>query len=100
MITLSNYKIIEPLYESTNSIVYRRQRELDNLPVVIKILQTEYPTPQQLGHLHNEYEFTKDLNITGIRKAIELVEIDRKPALLLEYVVGETLKQTFVGQRQ
>jgi hypothetical protein len=55
MSTLSNYKIIEPLYESTNSIVYRGQRERDNLPIVIKILQTEYPTPQQLLHLNNDY---------------------------------------------
>jgi PAS domain S-box-containing protein len=99
MVTLSGYQITQQLHESPNSKVYLGQQEQDHRPIVIKILQSEYPTPQQLVQFHNEYEFTKELNIEGIRKAVEVTEIEHKHALLLEYVAGETLKRTFVEQR-
>src|SRR5688572_26836406 len=99
MITLPGYQIVEPLYESSNSRLYKGRREQDNLPIVIKILQSDYLNEQQLAHLQNEYEFTKDLNLSGVRKALELTEIEQKPALLLEYVAGQTLKEVALEQR-
>ncbi|MDM8558759.1 hypothetical protein [Candidatus Parabeggiatoa sp. HSG14] len=44
MLTLPNYKIGSQIYESANSIVYRRHRKKDNQPVILKILKQDYPT--------------------------------------------------------
>lgn len=96
MVAIEDYEIIEQLHESANSKIYRGRRVADGALIAIKILQSDFPTPQQLAQFNNEYEFTRKLKINGIRRAIEVTEIEYKPALLLEYVSGKTLKQAFV----
>ena len=83
------------IYESKNSLIYHQPAGEYDTPVVIKVFKTTSPTPHQLIHFTNEYEFTKDLAIDGIRKAIAQLRIEDKPALVLEYVPGQTLQQAF-----
>ncbi len=91
---------LELMYESNNSLIYYQSESEYNRPVVIKVLNADRPTPQYLVHFNNEYEFTKDLAIDGVRKAIARVRMGDKLALVMEYVAGQTLKQAFVEQRQ
>ena len=44
----------------------------------------------------NEYELTKDLTFPGIRKAFEALVIEHTPALILEYIAGDTLKNACI----
>lgn len=87
------------IHESNHSRVYYRAGKPPEQPVVIKVLNSEHPTPQQLIHYNNEYEFTKDLTIDGVRKSLAQTRLDDKPALVLEYVPGQTLKEAFAAQR-
>jgi PAS domain S-box-containing protein len=88
------------IHESSNSLIYHQPAGLYDTPVIIKVLNTDRPTPRQLVRLNNEYEFTKDLSIEGVRKAIAQTRIESRPALVMEYVAGQTIEQAFVEQRQ
>jgi hypothetical protein len=56
MINLVGYQISQEIHQSGNSIVYRGYRESDNLPVRIKVLRQNYPTPTQLTRYKQEYQ--------------------------------------------
>lgn len=63
--TFSGYQIIEQLYESANSLVYRARRTKDDTPVILKTLKEEYPSPSRIAWFQREYEVTKSLDIPG-----------------------------------
>ncbi len=83
------------LFEGVNSIIYYRDTSEWNTPVIIKVIKNDFPTPTQLIQFNNEYEFTKDLKIEGIRKAYKKDKLEGKPALVLEYFQGVTFKKSF-----
>lgn len=43
-----DYQVREVVYESDNSLVYRAYRQVDNQPVILKMLKQAYPTPKEL----------------------------------------------------
>ncbi len=51
-----------------NSTIYRGFYDNFEKEIVVKILNSEYPTNEQIIRFNNEYEFTKDLEISRIRK--------------------------------
>ncbi len=61
--------------------------------VTLKLLKANFPTQRQFDYFQHEYEVTKDLDISGVRKALKFGVIENKPALLLEYIDGLTLHQ-------
>ncbi len=86
------------IYEGPHSRIYHSETSEYGTAVAVKILWDEYPTPRQIVQFNNEYEFTKDLNLKGIRKAYKHTTIENKYALVLEYVKGTTLKEAFGTQ--
>ncbi|WP_254563714.1 AAA family ATPase [Oscillatoria sp. HE19RPO] len=58
-----NYKIIETLYESSQSIVYRTVRRSDRQSVIIKLLKDAYPSPEKIAKFKREYELTQSLEL-------------------------------------
>jgi serine/threonine protein kinase len=49
MMTLKGYRVLAQLHESAHSRVYRAFREVDNQPVVLKVLAENYPTPEAIA---------------------------------------------------
>ena len=88
------------LHESNNSRIYYKADSVYDQPVVIKVLNSEHPTPHQLIRYNNEFEFTKDPTVAGVRKSLAQIKLDDKPALVMEYVPGQTLKEAFAAQQQ
>ncbi|MGB7709998.1 MAG: AAA family ATPase [Microcoleus sp.] len=93
MIEINGYQTIDQIYESDNSIVYRGIRQQDNLPVILKMLKQDYPTPAQLTHYRQEYEITRNLNLEGVIKAYSLEEYQRTLVIILEDFGGNSLKR-------
>ena len=62
MLAIAGYHIIEQLYASAHSIVYRARRSADNAPVVLKVLREEYPPLEEIARFRREYEMTRQLN--------------------------------------
>jgi len=63
-------------------------------PVVIKKPSNRHPSRRSLRSLEREYELTRALNaVAGVRKALGQQSIEGQPALILEYIDGETLQK-------
>jgi predicted ATPase/signal transduction histidine kinase/tRNA A-37 threonylcarbamoyl transferase component Bud32 len=91
-ITLPGYCITEPIYESSETLVYRGQRTLDEQPVVIKLLRSEYPSFKELVQFRNQYTITKNLNLPGIIKTYSLENYRNGYALVMEDFGGISLQ--------
>ncbi|MEH2129015.1 AAA family ATPase [Nostoc sp.] len=89
---LLNYQISEQLYAGSRTLVYRAIREADRLPVVIKLLQQEYPTFNELLLFRNQYTIAKNLDLPGIVHPYSLEPYRNSYALVMEDFGGISLK--------
>ncbi|BAZ18111.1 serine/threonine protein kinase [Calothrix sp. NIES-4071] len=93
MVNITEYKIIEKIHESIETIVYRSKIEQKQESVFIKLLKSEYPTLEQITRLRHEYKVLKDLTIEGIVKPCSLEKYKNAYALILEDFGGQPLNQ-------
>jgi serine/threonine protein kinase len=91
MITILGYQVVEQLYESPRSFIYRGVRECDRLPVILKTLKQEYPSPEAIARLRLEYTITHNLDLAGVVKAYSLEAYPRGLAIVLEDFGGVAL---------
>ncbi|MBE9118730.1 AAA family ATPase [Lusitaniella coriacea LEGE 07157] len=94
MKALSGYQIIDRLYESGSTNVYRAIHTQSTQLVILKILEKEYPTPQERTCYKQEYEISRHLNLDGIAKAISFAEKRRTSAIIFEDFGGESLRKS------
>ncbi|GET36501.1 trifunctional serine/threonine-protein kinase/ATP-binding protein/sensor histidine kinase [Microseira wollei] len=92
-IALPGYRIIELIYDSTRTLVYRGQRTKDQKPVAIKLLRSEYPSFNELVQFRNQYSIAKNLDLPGIIKTYSLENCRNGYALVMEDMGGISLKQ-------
>jgi predicted ATPase/signal transduction histidine kinase len=93
LVNIPNHQVVEQIYESTNSQVYRGIRQSDNLPVILKALNTDFPSFQALGRYKLEYEITKKLASNFVIKAYGLERYNRRFFLILEDFGGISLAE-------
>lgn len=99
MITIPGYTLLEEIYEGLNTIVYRGRDDQDGKAVIIKLNKAEYPSLEQIAELNNEYEILKDLDIAGISRIYAQVKYNNGPALVMEDIGGDTLKNFMASQK-
>ncbi|CAN1213436.1 histidine kinase [Tumidithrix helvetica PCC 7403] len=93
MIEIPGYKINSLVYESDLSIVYRGNRLDDFQPVILKILKSEYPPPEEIVRYKLEYEICSRLNhIEGVVKAYSFTKHKRIRFIAFEDFGGESLR--------
>ena len=90
---MKNISIIAQIYESNNSIVYRGRRQSDGEPVIIKLLQQEYPSPEQVIRYKQEYEISHSFKINGVVKAYSLEKYLNRWLIIFEDFGGESLNK-------
>ncbi|MCX5874252.1 MAG: AAA family ATPase [Deltaproteobacteria bacterium] len=61
MSNVSDCRIISKIYESNTSTVYRAVRGAEELPVILKMLKQDYPTPEHIVKYKQEYRITRAL---------------------------------------
>lgn len=93
MIILPGIDIRAKIYESSNSLVYRGGREQDNLPIILKVLKQDYPTPVELIRYRQEYEITRSLSLEGVIKVYSQQDYQRTLVMMLEDFGGESLEK-------
>ncbi|MGD2181356.1 PAS domain S-box protein [Lusitaniella coriacea] len=93
MICLPGYIITEKLYESATTIVYRGQREEDRVSVIIKLLQSDYPTLEDITRLRQGYAIPRQIDCSGIVQPYRLKPYNNSYALILEDFGAQSLKQ-------
>ncbi|MEH2247991.1 trifunctional serine/threonine-protein kinase/ATP-binding protein/sensor histidine kinase [Nostoc sp.] len=89
---LLNYRISDQLYAGSRTLVYRAIREADQLPVVIKLLQQEYPTFNELLLFRNQYTIAKNIDLPGIVHPYSLEPYGNSYALVMEDFGGISLR--------
>jgi predicted ATPase/signal transduction histidine kinase/CheY-like chemotaxis protein len=71
-ISLTGYRIVAQIYAGTHTLIYRGIREQDRCPVVIKILQAQFPNSKEILQLRNHYTITKNLDLPSIPQTLAL----------------------------
>ncbi|WP_432666123.1 AAA family ATPase [Wukongibacter baidiensis] len=86
------YEIIEKIYESSNSIIYRAVKSDDDKSVIIKLLNHEYPSEERIAQFNYEYEIINNIDIDGVIKEYGLESYKSSFALILEDFDGIAIK--------
>ncbi|MFQ4160607.1 MULTISPECIES: trifunctional serine/threonine-protein kinase/ATP-binding protein/sensor histidine kinase [Nostocales] len=92
---IPGYKIYSQLYAGSRTRVYRAIREQETLPVVIKLLTSEYPSFNELLQFRHQYTISKNLNIPGILRPLSL-ETYRNGYILVMEDGGEISLREYV----
>jgi predicted ATPase/signal transduction histidine kinase len=97
VVSLPGYDLTEELYRGMKTLVYRGVKRDQNgggagEPVVIKFLQRDYPTFQELLQFRNQYTIAANLNMAGIVRPKSLEIYGNSYALVMEDVGGISLK--------
>ncbi|MBD2253056.1 AAA family ATPase [Nostoc parmelioides] len=95
---ISGYTITEQIYWGSRTTVYRATQYIQKLPVVIKVLQREYPTFGELVQFRNQYAISKNLPIVGIIQPLSLEKFGNSYALIMEDWGGISL-ETYIQQQ-
>ena len=93
MVILAGYENFIQIHESDNSLVYRARQVDNKQPVILKFLNRDYPTVEQIRRYKQEYHLTCQLDSPGIAKAYSLEEWQRSYVIVLEDFGGISLKQ-------
>ncbi|CAK8723183.1 hypothetical protein KKHLCK_12495 [Candidatus Electrothrix laxa] len=99
MLMLPQYQIIQQIYESSHSIIYRSIRKEDNQPVILKMLREGYTSLAELSRLKQEYEIITSLSHPGIIKAYDIERHQNTTIIILEDFGGESLQRIMEKQR-
>lgn len=99
--TENNSKLIlrRLLYESQQTLVYRALRGAEEppQPIILKLLKSDYPTPEQLRRYQHEYEITQNLMSPGVIQIYGLHPYRNTVFLTLEDIGGQSLAQSLPG---
>ncbi|BAY34650.1 multi-sensor signal transduction multi-kinase [Nostoc carneum NIES-2107] len=90
---IPGYQIGSQLYIGSRTRVYRAIREQDQLPVVIKLLASQYPSFNELLQFRNQYTISKNFQIPGIIHPLSLEPYDNGYILVMEDTGGISLRE-------
>jgi predicted ATPase/signal transduction histidine kinase len=99
MMALTGYQINELIYSGSRTLVHRGVREIDQKPVVIKLLRRDYPTFNELVRFRNQYTIAKNLDIDGIIKTYSLEHHQNSYALVMEDLGDISLQEYTANYR-
>ncbi|MBV9792215.1 MAG: serine/threonine-protein kinase PknK, partial [Chloroflexi bacterium] len=92
--TVSGYTIFEQVHVGVASLVYRATRNSDGKPVVLKLLNNDYPSPAELVKFRRQYDIVKDIKLPGVVQVYALEHCNNTLALIMEDFGGSSLKHT------
>lgn len=98
MFTLPDYRLTEELLSNARYALWRGVSEKSGAPVLVKLLHQEYPALDDLERLRHEYEATKNLDVEGAVRPLELKPFRNGLALVLEDRGGVSL-DVFMGDQ-
>ena len=90
---ISGYTVAEELYRSSKKVFFRGVRGEDGKSVIIKTLDSEYPSAQEKARLQYEYQLLKSLDISGVVLGYDFKEYDNNVAIILEDFEGVPLSR-------
>ena len=91
--SIKDYTLQSVIYTGNKTVVYRGQRHSDRLPVVIKVLNLDYPSEEEIIRFRSQYEIAQQLqDVPGVIKHYSLEDYENTKALILEDMGGRALR--------
>src|ERR1044072_3611915 len=81
---LPGYRLGAELLHGDHTAIYRGVREHDALPVIIKTLAREYPSPSEVRRLEFEHRMLEKLRGPHVIRTLGLARAGGQLALILE----------------
>ena len=81
---IDGYKLVEQLYSSAQTRVYRAIQLTQQQSVIIKVLAKAYPSQYELARFRSQYAITKSLSISGVASVLGLEPYEGGEALVIE----------------
>ncbi len=96
---MQNYQIVERIYQSKSSLVYRALENHNDSSVILKVLKGSYPTPRELTRYRQEYEITRSLKVANVIQAYDLQRYENSLVMILEDFGGKSLSK-LLGKKE
>lgn len=96
---IQGFRIANVIHSSSLYVNCRAVRTADGVPVIIKTLKQEHPSPRQIARLEHEYLITKKLSHAGVRKIYSLEFFNESVALIQEDTKSESLHYYLEDQK-
>ncbi|MEG4866354.1 MULTISPECIES: ATP-binding sensor histidine kinase [unclassified Microcoleus] len=90
---ISDYDLQELIHQGTNTVIYRAVSLTNGQPAILKVLNTEYPTLEQITRLKHEYQIAAYLDCEHAVKVDRLETHPNCLVLVLEDFGGISLEQ-------
>lgn len=81
------------IHRSQDATVYRAVRKCDRTPIIVKVINSESPTPEAIVRHNREYEITRDPACDFIVKAESSEVYYHRRAIVFEDFGGSSLEQ-------
>jgi predicted ATPase/signal transduction histidine kinase len=91
-VELEGYEDVELLGESAAAILLRARVEGTTASVVIKLLTSEYPTPEEVARLAHEHRIVEDLHLDGVVRPLRIERFKHRVGLIFEDSGGSSLR--------
>jgi predicted ATPase/signal transduction histidine kinase len=91
-VELEGYEAVETLGESGTALLLRAGHCGDGTSVVVKLLKSEYPTPEEVARLAHEHRIVEDLQLDGIVRPLRIERFKHRVGLILEDFGGVSLR--------
>ena len=98
MSRIAGYSVRETLFTSARTLICRATRTADERPVILKVVNAEFPSTEQVARLHREYRLTRELAMEGVIKVLALERFDASLAMVLEDFGGESFARLLKGR--
>ncbi|AXK40098.1 serine/threonine-protein kinase PknK [Crenobacter cavernae] len=98
MMTLPGFTLVETLYDSPGTAVYRARADDDSTrSLILKTPKAAFLRQEELTRYRREYDVLGRLELPHVIRAHELKMIGKRPVLVLEDVGGRSLAQQLPG---
>ena len=91
MIHIPGYQLKDTVFKSERSSIFRALRSADKMPVIIKLLNREFPTEEEYSEFLREFEITELVKGSGVIEVYGFEKINNSPAIVMEDISGSSL---------
>ena len=103
MFAIGKYQVIEQLFRSGYTVIYRavttegqgQGQGQDSKTVILKLLNEEFPSPDSMARFRREYELTKMIESDSTIKAYDLFRYQNTLVMVLEDTDGISLAESY-----
>ena len=88
---LDDYTDLEHLHTGKNIILYRARDQNKNL-CILKVISTEYPSPEDVHKLQNEYSLLNEIQSEYVINVLEISKKAKKKYIVIEDIDAKSLE--------